>query len=272
MSCSARRVLLRFTIVLIAAFGAAACATSEAPGSGDDDREIGSGDGGTDTTGPGPDAEPGSSSSDPCDLHEQTGCPDPDACDIEFVDFEEGQFTDQLACRGVAIPGREQSTCNGAEECAAGYQCISGHCRAYCQDDDDCPGDGGACTLTRSGSERNDDLLCTKDCAPDFDSEHENCPGGYSCYIRFVGPDDDRRAVTDCFETGPAGLGDDCEDRRCGAGLTCQGFVDGDGNVVRRSCVDRCRVDDQTCPSGDACRGFSTPTLVGNTEYGVCPE
>jgi hypothetical protein len=206
----------------------------------------------------------------PCDLHEQCGCPSGEACDLEFLNFDDNEFSDQLACRAIATPGNLLSTCASHTRCAAGYQCIGGQCRRYCQSNDVCGGPGGQCALTRAGSQRTDDLLCTKSCQPDFQADHEaSCPKDYSCYIRFVGPEDNRRAVTDCLPTGPVNLNGDCSNDRCGEGLTCITFTAGDGSQSQR-CQRRCRVADQTCPDGSACEGFDPPTLMEGTEYGIC--
>lgn len=271
---------------ILALAALAACATADSPASegseGQGDGIGGQPDGGTDTISPNPvDAEPGAnggaedgecpSGDDPCHLHEQCGCPEDDACDIEFTDFDDNEFSDQLTCRGVAIPGDELSACDGAEECGPGFQCISGHCRAYCEDDGDCGGPGGECALTRAGSERSDDSLCTKSCEPDFEADHgEACPPGFSCYIRFFGSDEDPRILTDCMSTGDAGLDEDCSDTRCGEGLTCISFGDDSSR-----CRFRCH-EDQTCENGEPCELFSDDdgdggTVVEDREYGFCP-
>jgi hypothetical protein len=255
---------------------AAACATAAAP----PEQEVGDRvDGGVDVTPPplpdadtaAPDAGGGEACpTQPCDLHAQCGCSEGDACDLEFLDFEQNQFSDQLACRGVLTPGTERSACSSPSGCAAGYQCIGGQCRRYCESDAVCGGPGGACVFTRAGSERSDDRLCSKSCAPDFEADHRAaCPSNFSCYVRFVGADDDRRGVTDCLPTGPVGVDGDCASESCGEGLVCITFTDGDGNQSSR-CQRRCRVDDQTCHDGSACEGFGTPTLVGAIEYGFC--
>ncbi len=206
----------------------------------------------------------------PCDLHEQCGCPQDSACDLEFLDFEENELSGELGCRGILIPGDGRSRCSSPSDCAAGYQCHEGQCRRYCRDDSVCGGRGGECLLRRAGSERTDDAMCTKSCDPDFEADHsEHCPNTFSCYLFVVGSDEDRRGVTDCRPTGPVAVDEDCSEDRCGEGLACIRFTDADGNESRR-CQRRCRVDDQTCPGGDACQGFSDPTRVGNVEYGFC--
>ena len=265
---------LTLTASLMALAFAVACASGSPPG----DQVDGGGLGERDDTiidagadaGAGTDG--GSAGGDECDLHEQTGCAEQDACDLEFTNFEDNEFTDQLACRGILVPGQELSRCSSPSGCDAGYQCVGGQCRRYCQDDTVCGGPGGQCAFDgRADSKRDDDRLCSKSCEPDFQADHsESCPGTFSCYIRFVGSDDDRRAVTDCRPTGPIAVNDDCSEDRCGEGLVCTTFRNSEGEITSERCQRRCRVDDQTCPDGNPCEGFSTPTLVDGIEYGIC--
>jgi hypothetical protein len=259
---------------LLAAALAASCATAEVPGGGGE----GQGDlvdGGQDEIRPTSDAggtglDGGSCPTQPCDLHEQCGCGAVEACDLDFTNFDENEFSDQLACRPIDTPGNELSTCSSASRCGAGYQCIGGQCRRYCQNSDVCGGPGGRCVLTRLGSERTDDGLCTKSCLPDYESDTtEGCPKDYSCYIRLIGSDDDRFGVTDCLPTGPVGVGGDCSNEGCGEGLLCVVFTDAEGNQSRR-CQHRCRVGDQECPGDAECEGFDPPTTMEGTEYGFC--
>jgi hypothetical protein len=215
-----------------------------------------------------PDAEPvNTCPTQPCDLHEQCGCPSGEACDLEFLNFDENEFSDQLACRAVLTPGNLLSTCSSHTRCAAGFQCIGGQCRRYCQTNDDCEGE---CTLVRSGSQRDDDRLCTKRCQPDYEADHgQFCPKDFACYTRFFGSDDNRRVVTDCLTAGSGGVGASCElINNCGEGLHCINFTV-DGQTEGR-CQLRCRVADQTCPGGAACEGFSNPTIADGVEYGFC--
>lgn len=195
---------------------------------------------------------------DPCDLHEQCGCGEAEACDLEFL--EDGELSGELTCRSVATPpGDETSTCDGLEDCAAGYQCLDGRCRRYCEGDDDCGGPGGRCHVQREGSDREDDRLCSTSCDPVFGADDESCPEGYGCFLSIV----DDEGATDCAEPGDVGEGGTCSaEEPCAEGLAC---VSG---AEEPSCRRICRVDEGQCPAGDEC--VSVQIFVDDVEYGVC--
>ena len=209
----------------------------------------------------------------PCDLHEQCGCEGLDACDLEFTDFQESEVSGELTCRSVTTAGNELSTCSSPTACAAGFQCVSGQCRRYCQSNEICGGPGGECVLRRSSSDRDDDRLCSKSCRlehPDVAPEgQEGCPRGFGCFVRDIGSGDDVRHVTDCRpENASNGFNAQCENRSdCRAGFVCIRFTSGD-NVDRR-CRHQC-AEGQTCPNGEPCRAFDIE--IDGTRYGYCPD
>ena len=76
------------------------------------------------------------------------------------------------------------------------------------------------------------------------------------------------RFFTDC--SAPVGSGlqyDPCIDASdCSRGYACVPSSFGVGN----ECLQFCRVGGSDCFLGETCYGFTTPLIVGSTQYGVC--
>jgi cysteine-rich repeat protein len=197
-----------------------------------------------------------------CSLVPQSGCSGATpACDIGGLDVTE--------CRGVTSMGTSNNHCSADTECKAGYTCITDDgaanavpwCARFCLADGDCTGTGSRCIIGLL--DENDDPLnvkvCSNACNPD---EQTGCPSGMGC-IALGAPGGD---FTDCRYMGNTLDGDSCDTSTdCREGSTCVTY----GTI--KSCQSYCVVgDDSTCPQLLECSGFSTPLMIGNTEYGIC--
>lgn len=259
---SARRsILAPFALAAtLAAASAAACASADNDGSDSDGGGLFSPDA---PTGPspddggstGPDAEP--CPTEPCDLFEQCGCGEGEACDIDRDD------NSQNMCREIAGTSGRAASCDGSlTECRAGYVCIAGEpsfCRGYCQSDDDCSGDGAHCRINLGPR---DDVACTFHCNAALLGGGGACPEARpGCY--FVPNDDGYH--TRCLEPGPGSHGDPCDTRTdCDEAHTCL-FFDGEGEC-RRICV----IGEGGCGDGFECSPISSRPRIGTREYGHC--
>ncbi len=252
-------------VLAVLAFGCASASVN--PDAGPDGDAAADDGGGSDAA--------NSCSKSPCDIYEQCGCAPPQVCDIDL----EGLPTGETACRDVIAPGTEQATCAGLTSCAAGYVCLAGQCRAYCEDDPEC-GEDAFCNLrptyTDSGGNSQQVpgiITCSKKCTPEA-TINNNCPDGYGCGVFTA----DRGMPTefthtDCYRGGAGGNGVDCAANGladCRAGYTCVIFSVS-GAETGRECRQNCRVVGGSCETGgQACAGFGTPALLNGVEYGFC--
>ena len=237
-----------------------ACASGEAPptGDGDGDASIGV------------DAIGEICVKDPCDIYEQCGCDDPQVCDLNF-ESAATLGAGETACRDVTSPGTETSACANVNECAAGYVCLGGggsQCRKYCEIDTDC--NNGFCLLEPSsgGNPIPGVKACTKNCVP-TSTNPVDCPSDFGCGVF----DNNGTGFTDCIPANAAGTDEiSCADGAagdpCAPGFTCIIFTI-DGVEDRRVCKQRCVLPDGACPTNQTCTDVGSPSVDG-VEYGAC--
>ena len=272
------RVILSVSIVIVALSGAG-CAT----GSGGDDptpgRDGGRLDGGpvtgldagpvtgldsgTRDAGPiGVDSGPVMSCTEsPCRLvSPQCGCAGGQAC----------YLTGATRACAAAGTGTEGAACTSSSSCAPGFDCInfsgtaSGQqCTRYCGTDADCGGRAGALCIGTlndgAGGTVPGVRTCTAGCNP---VTSLGCAPGLGCAV-YRESSGARRWLTDCG--GPVGSGTQdaiCfDDSDCAPGHACDGTY----------CLRWCRVGvGSDCDFGYTCYRFTTPAVIGGTEYGVC--
>lgn len=271
-------------LLLALAAGVAGCATSVEGNPTPVGGERGDGVSGGQEDGPpvgGGNCEDGT-----CDVYQQCGCAPDQACDLDGSSLATGA----TECREVASPGQTESNCDAADQCAAGYSCLGvpGQCRKMCDEDADCG--SGRCVVqvifeNDSGGYEDvpNALACTKPCVPNspFDS---GCPRdpAMGCRVFTQDPDGnfgngDEFDYTDCTQSGAGGDTFDCTelgDANCVSGFGCYVITyedDTEFNECRQICVVSVAgvAQENGCGSG-SCNGFNPPSLVGDTEYGVC--
>jgi hypothetical protein len=225
----------------------------------------------------------GTCDKEPCDLYDQCGCESGQACDLDGEHLAEGA----TICRGISSPGMSTSTCDGDEECAAGYGCFGdpGQCRKYCEADRDCG--SGYCNISvvydAGGGETQEvpgTRLCTKACKADS-AGGSGCPSDRACDLYWTDPDgeggDADYWYTDCRVTGAGGDAADCAangNDDCQAGFGCFVITYTDGSEK-----DECRQictwtvggaeGDRSCATG-TCHQLGDGIVVGDIEYGAC--
>ena len=212
---------------------------------------------------------------DPCQLAPQCGCPS-DACDLDVDQLPTGG----VQCREVSTPGTESSACAALDECAAGFVCLGGHCRSYCNQQTSCP--AGQCIVQpvyESMSGMFEPIpgtqVCTKNCSPEK-STNNGCPATpqFGCHFGYHDPDGiadngDEFYYSDCARAPASGGGNgaDCTtlgDTGCQPGYEC---VNQGGNTI---CRQICLVPNGACTVG-ACTAFADEGLqIGGVVYGVC--
>ncbi len=278
----------RHTVSLLIALMFAACATAgdvpDSPDASGDDTPDSGGDPTFDAAGPTIDA-PDISAPDadltcptqPCDLLDQCGCGANQACDLDGNNLETGG----TICRAVTASGDELDTCASGSECAAGFVCIGnpGRCRRYCDDNGDCPGDGGLCVINLSynGNPIPGAVTCSTHCDP-IANNNNGCPATWGCHLYSYDPDGvpgngDEMYLSDC-DAPPANGG--------GVGSSCSGSGDclpGNDCVTingSSSCRPTCLCPGGNCGSGScpggsgSCYGYDPAIVIGGLTYGVC--
>lgn len=162
----------------------------------------------------------------------------------------------------------EGATCEKAEDCSEGLECVrnggrvEGQCRAYC-----CAGtcdvvanSGGKtfCDIqfSRTGSFKVPVCMPVKPCKL-FDKA--GCTTGETCAVV-----NDEDGTTGCVEEGPAQVGQSCDEVHCGAGLTCL------GRPGSRRCFTLCKEGVTTCPAPSRCV-WPAPTF-STQGIGICVD
>lgn len=212
----------------------------------------------------------------PCDLVQQCGCDIAQVCDLDSNALPSGG----TACRDVSTPGTEVNDCGSVFDCSAQHVCVGTSCRKYCNVDADCSGEGAICIVQLTYGSPAMDIpgakVCTRSCEPEKATANGCPPSEDACHIYQYDPDGtpnsgDEQLLTDCDAAGAGGDGADCTTNGsadCQAGYDC---VNTGSLVCKQSCQ---------CPSpglcgGGACTtgtctGYTTPLMIGATEYGVC--
>lgn len=167
-----------------------------------------------------------------CDPIADTGCPTGEHCRLG----EEAR-TLCLAPETPAPGGCTVGSCSPGEACAdvEGYL----RCRPICRlEAPACAGDS-VCSHALDAEFG----VCVAPCRPFPDDGVEDCPGG-ACAPILAAP------FPVCVGLGPARLGDDCSETRCGRALACLSADDG------VSCRALCRTgEDALCPAPQRCTG-----------------
>jgi hypothetical protein len=196
-----------------------------------------------------------------CALVAQTGCDQGEACDLDDQHLETGE----TECRAIERDGDERSRCADPEECGAGFTCVEdlpgeASCLAFCADDGDCAGPGGACDVQLVTDDDEDipgGTVCTQSCNP---LSSNGCPNQWGCRV-----DVDH---TRCRPGGPGRHLDPCSgDEDCAVGFGC---VEANGTPV---CLRNCRVGVVGVCSqlaGTVCTSYTVPAVIGGVEYGAC--
>jgi hypothetical protein len=163
---------------------------------------------------------------------------------------------------GSLAPG---DRCTTSLECPRNTTCLGpigldyGHCRAFCQGDDDCRavmGEGSLC-IPDAAMEG----VCTEPCVPGADDE--DCGPGLACDVLL--------GVPYCRSEGPAGAGDPCGGGgdRCTRGRSCT-F---DTGSMRDECFLICGPGLDTCAGDNVCVVPTSRTEARRAEppeWGVC--
>ncbi|HRG97997.1 MAG TPA: hypothetical protein PLR99_17215 [Polyangiaceae bacterium] len=157
------------------------------------------------------------------------------------------------------------ATCTRSTECGAGSDCAlradgTGQCRPYC-----CGGScekvaspaGGAtfCDVAQLAEESKLKVpVCVPVRACKLLSAGE-CKVGETCAVV------SDTGMTSCVPTGPAQVGEACDEARCTAGLNCL------GRPGARKCFQLCRVGQAACGASLQCK---TSSLIGDAAFGIC--
>ncbi|HEU5060279.1 MAG TPA: hypothetical protein VFU21_27300 [Kofleriaceae bacterium] len=254
-----------------------ACSLLAACGAADRDRGPDAGSGKTDDPGGG--GGDGDDVTDcpgvPCDLYQQCGCGEGEACDLA----EDATSVENTTCRPAGA-GTGSATCDGPEDCAPGYVCEVGQCWRWCEGDADC-GEHSYCLSAWA------DVVgastCTKSCKPESPDD-SGCPEGMACRYYLHDPngaeeyDGDEFEYTDCNPAGEGTHGTDCAetgDAGCAAGYGCYSINWSDGSETtecRQICVFTVRGEPaaNTCAVGTCHEWLDPGAVIGDVEYGTC--
>ena len=290
-------------LVLCAALGIAACASSNvgggtvdatAEGDAADERDASDPDAAATVDGaPASDAataidaalaidaamtiDAGTCPTQPCDLHAQCGCTAPLVCDLDFTDLV------GTSCRAVNQPGTETSTCSSGSPataqssyCAGGFVCVGSGanavCEKYCDMDADCGQPRGQCViqLTANNAPIAGATVCSGNCNP-VNSSAGGCPAGFKCGFFTVTSaltGNQPRDIVDCALPGTGTQGTACtSDAGCAANFMC---VNTGTTACRRICNRTTGGNECAAVPGTTCGGFNPALVVGGAEYGAC--
>jgi hypothetical protein len=192
----------------------------------------------------------------PCDNFPQCGCATGQNCD-----FANSNGETECVASG---PKGAYSQCDGPGQCAVGTTCTkaavtatSGLCKPFCDETNDCPGDGRVCVpaFGTKGFK-----YCTLAC--DLADPSTSCGAGIGCFL--TDPEH-----TDCVVVGSGTGPNAC----VGNQLNCApGYFCGDP-ASAPDCFKWCRLGlgNGDCLGGRQCQDvFPSPTRVAGTQYGAC--
>jgi hypothetical protein len=208
----------------------------------------------------------------PCDIPTQCGCGS-GACDIDGSDLM------GTACRMIATPGHETSTCSGPTGCDKDYVCLGGagdaSCHKYCGSDAECGTPRGKCAIDiQSGGTVIPGIpsACSSNCDPANTANPAVCPSTMKCSIFSATHMGTMLDISDCAKAGAGTQGTTCQagsngdDTLCAANNLCT-TLDGTTFNCRRICI---RPGGAQCVGTQTCLGFNPALTIGGTEYGVC--
>ncbi len=216
----------------------------------------------------------------PCDILTQCGCeatPTPTVCDLDFQNLGTGA----TKCRADSLGGMESTTCSMTTTCEGGFVCVGGRCARYCDDDLDCPGDGGLCIIdltqgTPAMPIPGAPSTCTTDCVPSS-AANPTCPTTWACHLYQDDPSPtagDERYLTNCDPPGAGAVNAVCTSNlSCQAGFDC---INLGGTPANLRCRPNCLCPGGNCAAGlcpagsGSCRAFTPPIVVGAMTYGTC--
>ncbi len=169
----------------------------------------------------------------------------------------------------------EGAACAAVNSCAPGLACLNvsrsttavNQCMRFCASDADCSGAGSICVYTiddGAGGMVPGVRVCSRGCDPITSA---GCTTSASCQI-FQETAGSMRYFTDCMApVGAGGQGASCADStQCQRGFICLGTP----GTCLRYCNAPGTIAGGGCSIFEACYGFTTPLIVGATEYGVC--
>ena len=166
------------------------------------------------------------------------------------------------SCR-LAADGGDGATCEIGEDCAPGFDCVTGDkgkvCRHYC------------CSGTCKGNQSNGSAtFCDVQALVDVNQKAPVCMPLKRCKTLLgtteCSANETCAVVTEAGDTGCVAIGDkrvgeSCDEAHCAANLTCF------GQPGARKCFKLCKVNAGECPAPQAC---VTSAAFKNAEFGVC--
>ncbi len=180
-------------------------------------------------------------------------------CQIRNVDGTSACFP-----QGAAVPF---GACSSSNDCAPGYDCVSGSCQQYCDTRSDCSGSFDVCedvgydnggVFTAIPGFR----TCTRTCNPALpqssSAPFQACGAGLGCI-----PTGDNSSM--CYPGGSVGLYSFCSSQDdCQAGTLC----------INNACLIPCTNPNGICSNGDFCYPLTytggAAVTVANVALGVC--
>jgi hypothetical protein len=142
-------------------------------------------------------------------------------------------------------------------QCTAGYQCVAGVCKQFCESKSDCI-TGGDCVPMKDSSTGKvivGQAICTANCL--LHDPGGVCGAGVNCTFNSGG-------FTTCVVSGNGTTVGSCP------GLNAAECAPGYGCFGGGNCRPWCRTQFDDCPSGEVCIATDPPTLVNNEPYGYC--
>lgn len=204
-----------------------------------------------------------------CWPDEATSCAAPDAS----LGGDAGTLEPERTCRvrrdgpACAPVGqlKDGAACTTSAECGPGADCAlradgMGQCRRYC-----CGGTcekvnapaGGAsfCDVVQLAEEANVKVPVCMPAKPCKLLSAGQCEVGETCAVV------SDEGLTSCLPTGPAQVGESCDEAHCTIGLNCL------GRPGARRCFQLCRVGQSACGASLQCK---TSSLIRDAAFGIC--
>jgi hypothetical protein len=193
-----------------------------------------------------------------CDTSPQCGCASGQACVVVTAS------TGVTGCVAAGSVGAAQA-CSGSD-CSAGYDCVGGACKKYCDTAADCSSGQDCEQVTYTDSSGNSANIpgmkvCSTGC--NLVDPSTVCGSGLTCYQV-----SQTSSATDCGTAGTGTGTNGCSSTNptgCAPGYLC--VYDSSNNY---SCAHWCRVGSTgDCTTG-SCANLQTPVVINNVTYGIC--